>query len=189
VHAAQLEADEWHQPVPSLPQSPQEDPNLQQPPPGAGAEVDGGDGEGDPEHDGALAPESKLPVHAAQLEADEWHQPVPSLPQSPQEDPNLQQPPPGAGAEVDGGDGEGDPAAVTLTSAHCVQICGVCSQSQRKDNTYSPGGKFSGIFTKSTMRKSIISPQYSARSAGGKGLYAQPLRGPLPHNPGIGVGN
>jgi len=109
---------------------------------------------------------------------------------------------PGAGAVVGGGgagvvgacvggvgDGGGDSDAVILTSAHCVQICDDSSQSQRKDNTYSPRGRFSGIFTMSTMRKSIISPQYSARSAGGMGLYAQPLVGPLPHNPGIGVGN
>merc|ERR1719382_1511595 len=35
---------------------------------------------------------SKVPVHSAQLEADWWHHPVPSSPQSPQSASNLQQP-------------------------------------------------------------------------------------------------
>merc|ERR1719382_73210 len=40
---------------------------------------------------------SKMPVHTSQLEADWWHHPVPSSPQSPQSASNLQQPPPGDG--------------------------------------------------------------------------------------------
>merc|ERR1719492_152087 len=67
--------------------------------------------------DGALA--SKFPPHSAQFEADPWHHPVPSIPQSPQSASNLQQPPPppperrrdGTGAERrrggDGGEGAG----------------------------------------------------------------------------------
>merc|ERR1719436_1259722 len=41
--------------------------------------------------DGALA--SKFPPHWAQFEADPWHHPVPSSPQSPQSASNLQHPP------------------------------------------------------------------------------------------------
>merc|ERR1711964_125351 len=36
-----------------------------------------------------------------------------------------------------------------VTSEHVLQICGLCSQSQRKLTTYSPGGTW-GILTLST---------------------------------------
>merc|ERR1719379_353880 len=103
VHSAQLEADWWHHPVPSSPQSPQSAPNLQHPPPpGEGFGEGTGEGTGDglppPPQPGDGPLGSKLPVHSAQLEADKWHHPVPSSPQSPQSAPNLQQPPtPGDG--------------------------------------------------------------------------------------------
>merc|ERR1719517_326507 len=50
---------------------------------------------------------SKVPVHSAQLEADWWHHPVPSSPQSPQSAPNLQQPLPGEGVGEGAGVGTG----------------------------------------------------------------------------------
>jgi len=70
---------------------------------------------------------SKVPVHWSQLEADWWHHPVPSSPQSPQSAPNRQQPlPPGEGL----GEGEGFPPgvgaapAVVLKSKQAMKVSG-----------------------------------------------------------------
>merc|ERR1719162_2706366 len=53
-----------------------------------------GEGEGPPPPQPGDGPAgSKEPVHVSQLDADWWHQPVPSSPQSPQSASNLQQPP------------------------------------------------------------------------------------------------
>jgi hypothetical protein len=113
AHKAQFSAVPWHHPVPSSPQFPQSTPHLQQPPPplplpvgaidgvlvwrsvGAivGVLADVGVGLTPPPHAGFRDDGSKVPVHAAQLSADPWHHPVPSLPQLPQLLPNLQQPP------------------------------------------------------------------------------------------------
>ena len=37
--------------------------------------------------------------------------------------------------------------------AHVSQTCGVCSQSQRKESTYSPGSRSAGTWTRSTIVK------------------------------------
>eukprot|EP00928_Gymnodinium_smaydae_P058482 TRINITY_DN4168_c0_g1_i5.p3 TRINITY_DN4168_c0_g1~~TRINITY_DN4168_c0_g1_i5.p3 ORF type:complete len:258 (+),score=26.30 TRINITY_DN4168_c0_g1_i5:1232-2005(+) len=76
-----------------MPQSPQEFPNLQQPPrePDKGVGCGTGDGHAgvgpgaEPPHCGAGALESNLPAHLAQFAEDLWHQPDLSMPQSPQE--------------------------------------------------------------------------------------------------------
>merc|ERR1719277_1776441 len=83
-------------------------------------------------HTGAEPLGSKVPVHVAQLEADWWHHPVPSSPQSPQSAPNLQQPlPPGEGEGLPPpgvGVGEDDPE--TLKSKQAMKVSGFCPGAQ-----------------------------------------------------------
>lgn len=59
---------------------------------------------------------SKLPPHVPQFEDDLWHHPVPSSPQSPHEDPNLQHPPPMPGVGVGLGMGDLPPSTTPFRS-------------------------------------------------------------------------
>jgi hypothetical protein len=95
---------------------------------GGGEGGDGGEGT-DPQLGlGALG--SKVPVHSSQLDAESWHHPVSSSPQSPQSAPNLQQPPPPPGGEGEG-EGEGSDPPHQFPP-HCPQMLEDCEQ-------YSPG--------------------------------------------------
>merc|ERR1719192_3097228 len=137
VQVAQLEADSWHHPVPSSPQSPQSAPNLQHPPPpgeGFGEGTGEGTGAGLPPQPGEGPLGSKLPVHSAQLEADKWHHPVPSSPQSPQSAPNLQQPP-------EPPPGEGLPPLLPEILVRMYRPDSVSSPSDQPPFVLAPGAK------------------------------------------------
>jgi len=113
---------------------------------GGGEGGDGGEGDPPPPQDGVALEESNVPVHTAQFDADRWHQPVPSSPQSPQLPPNLQQPAfvggggggggVGVGAEVvgaevgvgDGEGGEGPEPPSTLKSTQEMKVSGGTEQ-------------------------------------------------------------
>merc|ERR1712146_244683 len=70
------------------------------------------------------------------------------------------------------------------TSAQLLQIWGVCSQSQRKPRTYSPGGRSAGTITLSMILKLNLAAQNSNSSWSVCDVQAPT---PNPYSPGSGA--
>merc|ERR1712003_330821 len=90
------------------------------PPQQQAGSVAGGGAGGSPLHAGAAPLGSKVPAQASsQFDAEEWHHPVPSVPQPAQTPPQAQHPPLPTGV----GTGDGALVGVGEPSAICQQIC------------------------------------------------------------------